>query len=63
MTTTEFINVINFEGATQTAKLSGMPKTTIKSWLYEKRSPTLLNAEKILKALGYELKIVKKEGN
>lgn len=42
------------------SKQSGVYPTTIQKWLYKGVEPSLTNAEKVLNALGYRLKIEKK---
>lgn len=44
------------------AQMSGVSKGMIENWLYGGFMPTLENAERIYEALGYEIKICKKEG-
>lgn len=41
--------------------LSKVSNRTIEKWIYKGVMPSLDKAEKVLNALGYELKIVKKE--
>lgn len=43
------------------SKLSNVSNRTIENWEYRGIEPTLDNYVKVLNALGYELKIIKKE--
>jgi len=63
MITSEFRKMINNKGARMTAELSKIPRATIGNWIYAGNVPSIVNAEKVLNALGYELKIIKKGGN
>lgn len=46
------------------AQKAGLHINTINNWIYEDIQPTLDNAERVLNAMGYELKIEKiKEGS
>ena len=63
MITGEFRKTINNKGVRITAELSGIPLATIGNWVYAGNVPSIVNAEKVLNALGYELKIIKKGGN
>lgn len=69
MITTEFRKAISGLSAEKISMLTGkkgfqkVSISTISQWKYNNIVPSIENAEKVLKALGYELKIVKKEGN
>lgn len=41
------------------ARCSGVPLRTIQNWIYNGVDPTVGNLEKVLNALGYEIKIEK----
>lgn len=43
------------------AELSGVNQRTISNWEYSGIMPTIENFQKVLNALGYDLRIVKKE--
>lgn len=61
---TEFIKkeLIKKKGCIPTiARLANVPPTTVHNWVQDKNIPSTDKAEKVLNALGYELKIVKKE--
>lgn len=60
----ELRRILREKGMSQTglSKMTNISKTTIRNWYHDYRSPSLDNAEFVLDALGYEIKIVKKEG-
>lgn len=57
----ELIRIIKAKGIKETARLSGIPKSTIEKWVYGQSSPTLDLAEKVLDSLGQEILIFDKE--
>ncbi len=61
----ELQRILKEKGVSQTklSKITGVYKTTIRDWYHDHHSPSLNKAELILGVLGYEIKIVKKEGN
>lgn len=60
MITTDFRKMFLYGDLAEISKLSKIPASTIGNWRYKNSKPTLANAEKVLNALGYELKIVKR---
>lgn len=60
----ELRRILREKGMTQAglSEMTGISKTTIRNWYHDYRRPSLDNAEFVLGALGYEIKIVKKEG-
>lgn len=57
----ELLKEIRQRGAYAVSKLSGVPKTTIESWLYGKAIPSLTKAEKVADGMGLELLLFDKE--
>ena len=53
----EFKAEIKKFGIKKVARLSGVSEWTIGQWLYQGRSPTLVNAQKVLNAMGLEFLI------
>lgn len=45
------------------SKLSGVPASTIRGWINNKKTPTINNAQWVLSALGYRLMLEKNTEN
>lgn len=61
----EFIAEIKKDWLYKIGKLaykSGVSYFTIYDWVRGRKTPTLVNAQKVANAMGYELRLVKKDG-
>jgi hypothetical protein len=56
----DLVNMIVVENRDFLAKKSKVPYSTIGNWVQGKAIPNLLNAEAVINAMGYELKLVKR---
>ncbi|WP_251183383.1 helix-turn-helix domain-containing protein [Anaerocaecibacter muris] len=57
----ELLKEIRRRGAYEVSRTSGIPKTTIESWLYGKAIPSLVKAARVADAMGLELLLFEKE--
>lgn len=57
----ELLKEIRRRGAYEVSRISGIPKTTIESWLYGKAIPSLVKAARVADAMGLELLLFEKE--
>lgn len=53
----DFLNEIKKVGAAKVARLSGFSATIIYDWIHKRKTPTLLNAQKVANAMGLEFLI------
>lgn len=53
----EFLSIVRENGPSFIAAESGLCETSIWNWTVGKSAPTLINAQKALNAVGYELVI------
>jgi DNA-binding phage protein len=58
----QLLELVRKNGIRKTARDTGICLRTIEDWLYKSQSPSLVNAERVLNALGYEIAIVKAQG-
>lgn len=57
----DLLKEIRYRGAYAVSRASGVPKTTIESWLYGKAIPSLVKAAIVADAIGLELLLFDKE--
>lgn len=57
----ELIDEIRKRGAYEVSKKSGIPKSTIESWIYGKAIPSLTKAEQVADAMDLEILLFDKE--
>ena len=57
----KFRKIMKLTSAIEASIGSGVSKSAIDSWKYDGRIPSLDNADKVLRQVGYELKIVRIE--
>ena len=50
----EFIKEIRRYGVTRTAKVSGISQATLWKWVSKQATPTLVNAQQVANAIGFE---------
>lgn len=56
----EFLREIKKRSLSVLARKSGVPESTLRSWLKYGVEPTLANAEKVAEAMGKEIVMVKR---
>lgn len=59
----KLFDIIRANGVRKTAREAGIGLRTIENWLYKGKIPSIVNAERVLEALGYELTLKHKEKN
>ena len=56
----DLVEMVKTENRDRLAKQSKVPYSTIGNWVQGKAIPNLINAEVIINAMGYDLKLVKR---